>query len=195
MGVTIRKKGVVNFNGRRKSKRIGASKAAAFEVKRVLEAKLALGDLGFLTERDQERQTFGEYAARWQKEHANVHCKPSSAAKHDQVLRLYLLPKFSAKKLGDISRQDLKELLADLVSGKKPNRSSNRDSETVRSYRRAIAAGQFGEAAARADVADKKLTAGELQALLREARKLSRNSIRLILATARVIFNHAIEDG
>ena len=31
--------------------------------------------------------------------------------------------------------------------------------------------------------------------LLREARKLSRNSIRLILATARVIFNHAIEDG
>ena len=30
--------------------------------------------------------------------------------------------------------------------------------------------------------------------LLRESHKLSRNSIRLILATARVIFNHAIED-
>jgi len=40
-----------------------------------------------------------------------------------------------------------------------------------------------------------KLKPQELQTLLRQAHKLSRNSIRLILATARGIFNHAMEDG
>ena len=40
-----------------------------------------------------------------------------------------------------------------------------------------------------------KLKPQELQTLLRQAHKVSRNSIRLILATARGIFNHAMEDG
>jgi integrase len=65
----------------------------------------------------------------------------------------------------------------------------------MREHRREIAAGNFDEAAARTEVEKGSLKSGELQMLLREARKLSRNSIRLILATARVIFNHAIEDG
>jgi len=185
------------YHGRRKAKKVGTREAAE-RVKREIEARLALGDSGFLVKDKTETPktpTFGDYVARWQKEHAETHCKPSSAIKHEQVLRLYLLPKFSSKRLDQISRSDLKGLLADLLAGKKPDRSTRGDKEAVSQYRRGIAAGTFDEAAARADAGTGKLKRAELQMLLREARKLSRNSIRLILATARVIFNHAIEDG
>src|SRR5438552_3546567 len=51
MSVKIRKKGkkfyvFVNYHGRRKAKCVGDSRAVAEQVKRVLEAKLALGDMG-----------------------------------------------------------------------------------------------------------------------------------------------------
>ncbi len=53
MGVKIRKRGgkwyvFVNYHGRRKAKCVGSSRQLAEQVKRQLEAKLALGDLGFL---------------------------------------------------------------------------------------------------------------------------------------------------
>jgi integrase len=182
------------YRGKRKAKRIGTREAAE-RVKREIEARLALGDLRVFGDTKPETPTFGEYAARWQKEHVDVHCKPSSATKHEQVLRLYLLPKFTDKRLDEIDRSDLKGLLADLLSGRKPGRSTLQDSDIVRAHRGEIAAGSFDEVAVRAEVEAGRLKPGELQTLLREARKLSRNSIRLILATARVVFNHAIEDG
>lgn len=199
MSVRIRKrKGAwwifICYHGKRKAKRIGTREAAE-TVKREIEARLALGDFGVFGADKREMPTFGEYATRWRKEHVDTHCKPSSAVKHEQVLRLYLLPKFSNRGLDEISRGDLKGLLADLLGGRKPDRSTHADTNTVRQYRREIADGTFDEVATRADVAEGKLKSGELQMLLRECRKLSRNSIRLILATARVIFNHAIEDG
>ena len=54
MGVTIRKKGgrwyvFVNYEGKRKAKCVG-TRAAAEKVKTVLEAKLALGDLGIMSD-------------------------------------------------------------------------------------------------------------------------------------------------
>jgi integrase len=199
MSVRVRKRnGVwwvyISLHGRRKAKKVGTREAAE-RVKREIEARLALSDCGFLVEGKAKIPTFGEYAVRWQKEHVDTHCKPSSAVKHEQVLRLYLLPKLSDKRLHQISRADLKGLLADLLAGRKPDRSTRGDNGLVRKHRRRIAAGNFDETTARADVAAAKLKPGELQMLLREARKLSRNSIRLILAMARVIFNHAIEDG
>jgi integrase len=82
MGVTVRPKGgkwfvFVNHNGRRKSKCIGEKKAAE-QVKRVLEAKLALGDLGFLAAAEPTVSTFKEYAEKWLAQHAEIHCKPST---------------------------------------------------------------------------------------------------------------------
>src|SRR5882757_8612450 len=81
MGVKIRKRGgkwyvFVNYHGRRKAKCVGASRELAEQVRRQLEAKLALGDLGFLQE--SEEVTFGKYADRWLKQHAEFHCKPST---------------------------------------------------------------------------------------------------------------------
>jgi len=54
MGVSVRKKDgswyvFVNHNGHRKAKKIGDSRVAAVQVKKALEAKLSLGDIGFRT--------------------------------------------------------------------------------------------------------------------------------------------------
>src|SRR5437588_8002037 len=97
MGVKIRKRGgkwyvFVNYHGRRKAKCVGTSRELAEQVRRQLEAKLALGDLGFLQEAD--RVTFGTYADRWLKQHAELHCKPSTISGYRGVLRLHVRPRF-----------------------------------------------------------------------------------------------------
>jgi len=128
------------YHGRRKAKRVGTREAAE-RVKREIEARLALGDLQILAEK--KSVTFTEYANRWLREHAEVHCKPSTAASYRQLLRLYVTPEFGTTRVDEVSRDRVKEFLSRLVS----------------------------------------------------AGKLSRNTIRLVLCTLRVIFNHAIDDG
>lgn len=113
MGVTIRQKNgkwyvFVNFQGKRKAKCVGTRKAAE-EVKRKLEARLALGDLGFLA--DKQKVTFGEYAARWLTKYAKVECKPSTSEGYESILNLHLLPKFKNQRIDTISREQVKELV------------------------------------------------------------------------------------
>ena len=149
MGVKIRKlRGkwylVIDYRGKRKTRVIGTDRKIAEEVRRQVEAKLALADYGILLDNQEKAlPTFGEYTERWMKEYAEVENKPSTVVKHEQVLRLYLLPEFATKRLGAIRRDEVKAFLAALASGG----------------------------------------------------KLSRNSMRLILSTLRVILNHAVEDG
>jgi hypothetical protein len=55
MGVKIKKRGdkwyvYVNYHGRRKAKCVGSSRDVAEKVRRQLEARLALRDLGFFAE-------------------------------------------------------------------------------------------------------------------------------------------------
>src|SRR5207248_11174585 len=83
MGVKIRKRGgkwyvFVNYHGKRKAKCVGTSRELAEQVRRQLEAKLALGDLA-LFDGDEKIQTFGSYADRWLKDYARVECKTSTA--------------------------------------------------------------------------------------------------------------------
>src|ERR1035437_5448463 len=90
VGVKIRKvRGkwyvFVNVNGRRKAKCVG-TRAAAEQVRRVLEAKLALGDMGFLTGSGEE--TFKKYADRWIEQYAEANLKPSTVVGYRQMLRL-----------------------------------------------------------------------------------------------------------
>ena len=56
MGVKVRKHNgkwyvVIDHHGRRKSKRVGTREAAE-KVKREIEARLALGDMGFLAKKE-----------------------------------------------------------------------------------------------------------------------------------------------
>jgi integrase len=146
MGVKIRKRGgkwyvFVNYHGRRKAKCVGASRELAEQVRRQLEAKLALGDLGFLAEAS--GVTFEQYSQLWLKQHAEVELKPSTVASYRQLLRLYVLPEFGALQVTAIDRGRVKAFL--------------------------------GEWSAKGD--------------------LSRNTLRLMLCTLRVVLNHAVEDG
>lgn len=146
MGVKIHKRDgkwyvFVNCNGRRKAKCVGTSRELAEHVRRRLEAKLALGDLGFLAE--PSGLTFEEYSQRWLKQYAEVELKSSTVNCYAQFLRLYVLPRFGQFQVTAIQRTQVKDFL------------------------------------------------GELSA----KGKLSRNTLRLILCTLRVILNHAIEDG
>jgi len=115
-------------------------KGIAEDVKRKLEAKLALGDMGFLA--DTAGVTFDEYSQRWLKQHAELELKPSTVASYKQLLRLYVVPKFGMLQLAAINRSQVKDFLAEL---------------SVQN-------------------------------------ELSRNTLRLILSTIRVILNHAVED-
>ena len=113
MGVTIRKKDgswyvFVNHQGRRKAKRVGDSRAVAMQVKRALEAKLSLGDVGVFDDAEPSMPTFGDYADTWLKDYARLECKSSTADGYESVLRQYLRPRFSARQLNGIKRDDVK---------------------------------------------------------------------------------------
>ena len=90
----------------------GQQRQVAEHIKRQLEAKLALGDLGFLTQ--SSGLTFEEYAQRWLKQHAAVQLKKSTAEFYAQYLRLYVLPRFGKVQLTAIERHQVKDFLAGL---------------------------------------------------------------------------------
>jgi integrase len=118
MGVKIKKRGgkwyvFVNYHGRRKAKCVGSSREVAEKVQRQLEARLALGDLGFFAA-ELKIPTFGEYATRWMREHANLHCKPSTIRGYTSVLKLHLRPRFESVHLDRLSRDAIKAMFVEL---------------------------------------------------------------------------------
>lgn len=120
MGVTVRKKNskwyvFINHNGQRKAKCIGENRAAAIQVKRALEAKLALGDFGVLGDADSKAPLFGEYADLWLKDYARLVCKTSTLDGYLSVLRQHLRPKFTSRPLNEIKRSDIKSLINNLI--------------------------------------------------------------------------------
>ena len=119
MGVKIKKRGgkwyvFVNYHGRRKAKCVGSSRQLAEQVKRQLEAKLALGDLGFLGQDEKQVTLFRDYAKKWLTGYAELECKPSTAYSYAQLLRLHVTPRFGDWRLTEITRDDVKLFLSDL---------------------------------------------------------------------------------
>jgi integrase len=120
MGVKVRKRGakwyvLVDYHGRRKSKCVG-SREAAEQVRRQVEAKLALGDLSVLNAPDDKKPTFNNYADGWLKNYAQIECKTSTAQGYEGVLEQYLRPRFGKKILDEIRRDDVRALINDLIS-------------------------------------------------------------------------------
>ena|SRR5436190_22345224 len=98
MGVKIRKRGgkwyvFVDFRGRRKAKCVGTSRQTAEQLKRQIEARLALGDMGFVSERALPEQTLNEYYSGWLKRYAELECKASTARSYEQLLRVHVRPR------------------------------------------------------------------------------------------------------
>jgi len=143
MGVILRKQRgkwfvFVNHNGRRKAMCVGSSKASAEQVKRILEAKLALGDIGMFEETESQIPTFDLYADRWLKEYAGLECKSSTIDGYKGVLRNYLRPRFGTKQLDAIRRDDLELMIAEMIE-KKFARSTIKNAI-------AVVSGRFNEA-------------------------------------------------
>src|SRR5260370_20982647 len=120
MGVKIRKRGgkwyvFVNCHGRRKAKCVGSNREVAEQVRRQLEAKLALGDLAVFGD-GEEHQTFGSYADKWLKDYARVECKTSTADGYEGVVEQYLRPRFGNRALDQINPDNIKAIINDLVA-------------------------------------------------------------------------------
>jgi integrase len=103
MGVKIRKRGgkwyvFVDYQGRRKAKCIGSNRATAEQVKRAIEAKLALGDFEVFGNDEAKAPTFATYADQGMRDYARVECKTSTAHGYEGVLRQYLRPQFALKR-------------------------------------------------------------------------------------------------
>jgi integrase len=116
MGVKVRQKGgkwyvFINHHGQRKAKCVGDSKKAAEEVKRKLEAKLTLGDVGLLDAAPQA-VLFGEYAEQWLAHYVTVACKPSSGRTMRGIVRNHLVPAFGTHELRKITRGQVKTFVA-----------------------------------------------------------------------------------
>jgi integrase len=116
MGVKVRQKDgkwyvFINHHGQRKAKCVGDSKKAAEDVKRKLEAKLTLGDVGLLDAAPQVI-SFGDYAEQWLAHYVPVACKPSSGRIMRGIVRNHLLPAFGAQDLQSITRTQVKTFVA-----------------------------------------------------------------------------------
>ena len=202
MGVVVRKKAgrwflFINHNGQRKAKCIGESRAAAIQVKRVLEAKLALGDIGVFDAAKPQTVSFGKYAQDWINDHASLLCKPSTLDGYRSVLRQHIGPKFSATRLHEIKRSEVKSFIRDLIE-KGLTRSSVRNAiSIIRSiFNQAIedgflesnpatGLGKFTRAAKSSTVKGVALTAEEIDKLISAAHRIRPEYEVLFLLAAR----------
>jgi len=125
MGVKIRKiRGkyylAIDYCGKRKTRVIGRDRKFAEEVRRQVEARLALGDTGIFDEKRDEQKSgeavpiFSDYAAGWLESYARVELKRSTFRSYEQLLRLHIIPEFGHLKLSDIKRKDIKAFLSKL---------------------------------------------------------------------------------
>ncbi len=203
MGVTIRKKDgswyvFVNHQGRRKAKRVGESRAAAVQVKRALEARLSLSDVGVFDEAEQQvMPAFGEYTDLWLKDYARMECKSSTAGGYESVLNQYLRPKFAARRLTEIKRDDVKQLISDMID-KDLSRSTVRNAISVLrgifnqaiedgivDANPAVRLGRFTRTAKTNEVKGVALTGDEVQKFLRAAMEICPEYYTLFLLAVR----------
>jgi len=119
MGVKVREKNkgsgnwwiFVSHQGKRKSKKIGKDKRLAQEIAKKIEAKLVLGDVGL------EKPTgpiLNEYVNQWLNTEARLKIKRSSRHMYQSALKNHLLPAFGKKRLDEISKADVKQLVYDM---------------------------------------------------------------------------------
>jgi integrase len=105
----------IYHNGQRKAKQVGTREAAE-KVRREIEARLAMGDLGVLSQEASGIPTLADYVASWQRNYAAREMKPSTAHFYDQFLRLYVLPTFGNTPLDHIRRDAVKRWITALTA-------------------------------------------------------------------------------
>ncbi len=114
MGATVRQKVgggpwwvFVNHRGQRTSKRIG-DKKAALEVKRQLEAKLALGEFP-IREKLASTETVRERVERWLRYSAT--CRERTRENYARMLRVHAYSLIGSVRLTDLTRPDVRRVI------------------------------------------------------------------------------------
>ena len=77
-----------------------------------------MGDLGIFEAAESKIPVFGEYADLWLKDHAGLVCKSSTVDGYKGVLRQYLRPRFALRRLDEVKRRDVKDLIGDMADRK-----------------------------------------------------------------------------
>jgi len=142
MGVKVRERpknsGVfwvfIDHQGKRKAKKVG-SEDAANEVAKKIEAKLTLGE--FKVEKSRPPcPTFGNYAKRWLG-FVKVMRQGTTHERYEGILRLHIGPTIGKKRLDEITRGDLRDLLLE---------KSNEYSKSMLGLMRDVLSGVFNYA-------------------------------------------------
>lgn len=108
-------------HGKRTAKKIGTKKAAT-EVKKIIEAKIALNDFGITGE--QERMpTFKPYATTWLNTHVKTTCREATYTRYKGLLEKGIHPHLGSLPLDKINRSTVRDFLAG--QSKKPKTSSS----------------------------------------------------------------------
>jgi len=123
VSVTVRKHGTkwyvyVNHQGKRKAKSVGTSRHVAEQIRKAIEAKIMLGEFKLLAP-DQQAPSFQAYSELWLKQYAEQECKPSTVRSYGQLLRVHVQPRFGAKPLSDIRREEVKAFIVELSQATK----------------------------------------------------------------------------
>ncbi len=106
----------INHHGRRKSKKIGRDKKMASEVAKKIEARLALGDFGMSPGKDSENPVFKEYSEIWLQQYVKGVRRISTFERYGDALKRYVYPTIGSKRLDEINRGDVRNLLLKLHS-------------------------------------------------------------------------------
>ena len=151
MGVKVKQwKGAwwifINYEKRRKSKRVGvgeAGKKAAKQAALQIQARLALGQFEFDTPEAKvpkpDLATVGSYLRAWIKEHAAVNCKPSTYGMYQWAVERILVPEFGMIPLTDLSAEHVRRLIAKYIArGKSKSTIRNYVSPLRTAYSQAI---------------------------------------------------------
>src|SRR5262249_55125942 len=100
---------LIDHKGKRKAKRIGASKLAAEVAAEQNEARITLGQFGILEEN--ERRPFRAYYKEWLDSYAKTPTKAATYANYETAYRVHLLPFFGDTDIRDITRAQVKRFL------------------------------------------------------------------------------------
>jgi integrase len=125
MGVTVRQRtdktgwwAFIHHHGRRTKRRF-ETESEAHHFAQLVSARLKLADISGETipfvNNGHQMPTVETYLADWTRTYAEVHCKPTTAKGYRDMIARHHLPVLGSRQLNEVTRADIKRLIADLV--------------------------------------------------------------------------------